>query len=301
MPDNINAIPDQWNTMDEKEQKSESGFVLFMRKMLRRKEAIIGAGVILFLAALALLSPLFFGTSHVEINLDNMFSPPSQQHWFGTDSMGRDLFARILYGGRLSLSIGICSVSISAGGGLIFGAVAGYFGGRADNLIMRFMDIFHSIPQVLLAVIVSTVLGPGFFQTVLAVGVGGIPNFSRTIRANILSVRSLEYVEAAESINCSKPRIIFGHVIPNAITPFIVHCTLAIANGLIVASTLSYIGLGVQPPTPEWGAMLSDARSYVRQYPYLMMIPGVFIMITVMSFNLIGDAVRDALDPKLNK
>jgi peptide/nickel transport system permease protein len=179
--------------------------------------------------------------------------------------------------------------------------MAGFFGGKIDNFIMRALDIFHSIPQVLLAICVSSVLGTGFFKTVLAVGIGGIPNFSRTIRANILAIRRLEYVEAAESINCSYARIIFRHVVPNAITPFIVHCTLAVAGGLIVSATLSYIGLGVQPPLPEWGAMLADARSYVRQYPFLMIAPGVFIMITVMSFNLIGDAVRDALDPKLNK
>ena len=229
------------------------------------------------------------------------FSGPSSLHLLGTDSMGRDLLSRILYGGRFSLSIGICSVAISASGGLIFGSIAGFFGGKVDNIIMRCLDIFHSIPQVLLAIVVSTALGAGFFKTVLAVGIGGIPNFARTIRAQILSVRELEYVEAAESINCSSARIIFKHVIPNAITPFIVHCTLAIAGGLIVSATLSYIGLGVQPPLPEWGAMLADARAYVRQYPYLMICPGVFIMVVVMSFNLIGDAVRDVLDPKLNK
>jgi peptide/nickel transport system permease protein len=281
--------------------KSETFAKIFIRKIIKRKEAMLGLGLIVFMAVLAILAPYISEYHYAEINLRNAFASPNSEHWLGTDSMGRDILSRIIYGGRFSLSIGIVSVAISASGGLVFGSIAGFFGGKADNLIMRCLDIFHSIPQVLLAICISSALGAGFFKTVFAVGIGGIPNFARTIRANILAIRRLEYVEAAESINCSYARIIFRHVIPNAITPFIVHCTLAIAGGLIVSATLSYIGLGVQPPLPEWGAMLADARSYVRQYPFLMIAPGVFIMITVMSFNLIGDAVRDALDPKLNK
>ncbi len=284
-----------------RKKKSETMLEIFARRMLRRKEAMLGLAVLLILAVLAILAPYISRYSYGEMNLQNAFAFPSGEHWLGTDSMGRDILSRILYGGRFSLSIGIVSVAISATGGLIFGSVAGFFGGKVDNIIMRSLDTFHAIPQVLLAICISSALGAGFFKTVLAVGIGGIPNFARTIRANILSIRGLEYVEAAESINCRNARIIFRHVIPNAITPFIVHCTLAIAGGLIVSATLSYIGLGVQPPLPEWGAMLSDARSYVRQYPYLMLCPGIFIMVTVMAFNLIGDAVRDALDPKLNK
>ena len=282
-------------------KKSENMLAIFARRMARRKEAMVGLAILLILAVLAFLAPYICRYSYSEMNLQNAFASPSKEHLLGTDSMGRDVLSRILYGGRFSLSIGIVSVAISASGGLIFGSIAGFFGGRADNLIMRALDTFHAIPQVLLAITISSALGAGFFKTVLAVGIGGIPNFARTIRANILAIRGLEYVEAAESINCRSARIIFRHVIPNAITPFIVHCTLAIAGGLIVSATLSYIGLGVQPPLPEWGAMLSDARSYVRQYPYLMLCPGIFIMVTVMAFNLIGDAVRDALDPKLNK
>ena len=282
-------------------RKNESMFSIFLRRMARRKEAMFGLSILIILAVLAILAPYICRYNYAEMNLQNAFAPPSREHWLGTDSMGRDMLSRILYGGRFSLSVGIISVAISGTGGLFLGSIAGFFGGKVDNLIMRFLDIFHSIPQVLMAICVSSVLGAGFFKTVLAVGIAGIPNFARTIRANILAIRGLEYIEAAESINCRNARIIFRHVIPNAITPFIVHCTLAIAGGLIVSATLSYIGLGVQPPLPEWGAMLSDARSYVRQYPYLMICPGVFIMIVVMSFNLIGDAVRDALDPKLNK
>ena len=279
----------------------QSAFQIFMRKMLRRKEAVFAASLLLLLAVLAIISPLICRYTYYDTNLDEMYMKPCAEHLLGTDDLGRDILSRILYGARYSMSIGILSVAIAAGGGMLFGSIAGYFGGRVDNLIMRFMDIIHSIPNVLLAVCISSAFGTGFFKTVIAVGVAGIPNFARTIRAQILTVRQLEYVEAAQSINCSKPRIILSHVIPNAITPFIIHCTTSIAGGLIVAATLSYIGLGVQPPLPEWGAMLSGARSTVRQYPYLMLCPGVFIMITVMAFNIIGDAIRDALDPKLNK
>ena len=285
--------------LEDEERKKERPFFTFLRRICKRPEAIVGFSVLVVIAILSIIAPWICEYPYDLIDGVNKNLLPSAEHWFGTDQMGRDIFVRVLYGGRYSLPIGIISVGIGASGGLVLGAIAGFFGGKADMLIMRFLDIFHAIPQVLLAVIVSTVLGPGLFQTVFAVGVGAIPNFARVIRANILAVRGLEYVEAAESINCSKRRIIFRHVIPNAITPFIVQVSIAIANGLIVASTLSYIGLGVQPPTPEWGAMLADARTLVRQYPTQMLFPGIFIMMSVLSFNLIGDAIRDALDPKL--
>ena len=297
-----NAAPETAADLQKKDnQVGKSGFQIFIKKMLNRKQAMVGFAILLILAILAILAPYICKYDYKALDFAHMFSPPSKEHLLGTDDLGRDILVRILYGGRYSLSIGLLSVAVAGGGGLILGSIAGYFGGRVDNLIMRFLDIFHSIPQVLMAVCVSAAFGAGFLKTVFAVGIAGIPNFARTIRAQILQVRGLDYVEAAESINCSKPRIIFSHVIPNAMTPFIVHATLAIANGLIVASTLSYIGLGVQPPTPEWGAMLSGARAYVTQHPYLMFCPGIFIMVTVLSFNLLGDAIRDALDPKLNK
>ena len=286
---------------EDRERKEENRFLVFLTKLLKRREAVVGIVIIFTIIILSIISPWICKYPFDEIDSSMMNKLPSLEHPFGTDSMGRDLLSRVLYGARYSMVVGIISVSISAGGGLIFGAIAGFFGGRVDNLIMRFLDIFHAIPQVLLAIAICTLLGPGLFQTVFAVGLGGIPNFARVIRANILSVRNNEYVEAAESINCSKARIIMRHVVPNALTPYIVQISIAMANALILASTLSYIGLGVQPPTPEWGALLSDARAVVRQYPTQMLFPGLFIMISVMSFNLIGDAIRDVLDPKLNK
>ncbi len=296
---NVNLAADILD--DDEERKGESGFRIFVRKMRKRPEAIFAICVLLVIVILSLLSPYIQPYDYAKIDGRSINLLPSAEHPFGTDALGRDILSRVLYGARFSLPIGLLSVAIGASFGLVFGSIAGFFGGKADMIIMRLLDIFHSIPQVLLAVIISSVLGPGIFQTILACGVGAIPNFARVIRAQILSVRGLEYVEAAESINCSTARIIFRHVIPNSLTPFIVQISIAVANGLIVASTLSYIGLGVQPPAPEWGAMLSDARGLVRQFPTQMLFPGLFIMASVMCFNLIGDAIRDVLDPKLNK
>lgn len=289
------------NILDDEERKGESGFRIFIRKIRKRPEAILAICVLLTIVVLSLLSQYILPYDYAKIDGRSVNLKPCAEHLFGTDALGRDILSRVLYGARYSLPIGLLSVAIGASCGLILGSIAGFFGGKADMLIMRALDIFHAIPSVLMAVVVSTVLGPGLFQTILACGVGAIPTFARVIRAQILSVRDLEYVEAAESINCSTARIIFRHVIPNSLTPFIVQISISVANGLIVASTLSYIGLGVQPPAPEWGAMLSDARGLVRQYPTQMLFPGLFIMVSVMSFNLIGDAIRDVLDPKLNK
>jgi len=287
---------------DEDElRKSDGTFVVLCKKMIKRADVMIALFIILLLVVLTIISPYIVKYKYNEISLPNMNKPPSMSHLLGTDHLGRDILSRILYGARYSLSIGILAVCFTAVFAILLGCTAGYFGGFIDNIIMRVLDIIHAIPNILFAVIISSLLGPGFVQTFIAIGVGGIPNHARTVRAQIMAVRGLEFVEAAESINCSKPRIIFLHVFPNAITPFIVGATMAAANGLVSAATLSFIGLGMQPPLPEWGAMLSDALTYVRLYPYMMVAPGMFIIVTVMAFNIIGDAVRDVIDPKLNK
>jgi len=205
----------------------------------------------------------------------------------------------VLYGARYTLSVGILSVLISATIGVAMGAIAGYFGGVADQVVMRLLDVMAAFPQLLLAIAISAVLGTGFDKCIYALGISGIPHFARMMRANILTIRNQEFVEAATSITCSKPRIIIRHVIPNAIAPLIVEISMSIAAAGLSASSLSFIGLGVRPPTPEWGAMLASARNYIRLYPHMIMFPGLFIMLSVLSFNLIGDAIRDALDPKL--
>lgn len=231
--------------------------------------------------------------------MKDRFALPNLSHLLGCDEVGRDILSRILYGAKFTLSIGILSTAVSCIFGVILGAVAGYFGGIVDTLIMRALDVFQAFPNILLAIAISAVLGAGFDKVIYAIGISGVPNFARMMRANILTVRNSEFIEAATSINCSTVRIIVHHVIPNAISPLIVQVAMGIASAALAASGLSFLGFGVQAPTPEWGAMLASARGYMRDYPHMVIIPGMFIMLTVLSFNLVGDAIRDALDPKL--
>ena len=268
-------------------------------KICRNPLALAGVIVICLLVILSILSPYIMKYDYAKIDMRSAYQGPSAEHWFGCDELGRDILARILYGARYTLSVGVLSVLISAGVGVALGAVAGYFGGAVDQVIMRFLDIMAAFPQLLLAIAVSAVLGTGFDKCIYALGISGIPRFARMMRANILTVRNQEFVEAAMSITCTKPRIIVRHVIPNAIAQLSVEISMSIAAAGLAASSLSFIGLGVTPPTPEWGAMLASARNYIRLYPHMIMFPGLFIMLSVLSFNLIGDAIRDALDPKL--
>lgn len=248
---------------------------------------------------LSILSPYIVPYDYAKTDMSSAYMTPNAKHWFGCDELGRDILARVLYGARYTLSVGILSVLISATIGVAMGAIAGYFGGVADQIVMRILDVMAAFPQLLLAIAISAVLGTGFDKCIYALGISGIPHFARMMRANILTIRNQEFVEAATSITCSKPRIIIRHVIPNAIAPLIVEISMSIASAGLSASSLSFIGLGVRPPTPEWGAMLASARNYIRLYPHMIMFPGLFIMLSVLSFNLIGDAIRDALDPKL--
>lgn len=261
--------------------------------------AMIGLFVVVALLVLSFLSPYVCRWDYAEINIRSQFSTPSAEHLLGCDEIGRDILSRVLYGAKYTMSIGILATAVSFTLGVIIGAIAGYFGGVVDSFIMRFLDVFQSFPDILLAIALSTAFGQGFDKIILALGITRIPMYARMMRANILTVRSSEYIEAATSINCSTPRVIARHVIPNAISPLIIQVTMGIANAGLQASSLSFLGFGVQAPTPEWGAMLATARNYIRDYPHMIIIPGIFIMVTVLSFNLIGDAVRDALDPKL--
>lgn len=210
-------------------------------------------------------------------------------------------FSRIVYGSRFSLSVGVLAVLLGTAIGMFFGALAGYFGRVVDDIVMRFMDILQSIPGILLAITISVVLGPGIFNTLLALSFGGIPMSCRLLRASILGIRHQEYLEAATSINASTPRIIFKHVLPNSFAPLLVSSTMSIGNVIMMGAMLSFIGLGVQPPTPEWGSMIAGGRNLIRSCPWMVTFPGLFIMLTVLALNLFGDGLRDALDPKLKK
>ena len=282
------------NGMGESSLLAET-FARIWKNKGARVGVILLALITISCAAASLLSP----SGVNEMDLANMFATPSGRHIFGTDAMGRDLFSRLLYGGRYSLALGICAALFSAVMGCIIGSIAGYFGGRTETVIMRFLDIWSSLPGMLLCILISAVLGAGFFNTVLALAIGNVPIDVRLIRGQILSERSKDYLEAAQSINCSHLSIMFRHILPNVVSPVIVDATMNIGMNITMAAALSYIGLGVQPPTPEWGAMLADARTHILNYPHLIMFPGIVIALTVLAINLIGDGLRDAMDPKL--
>lgn len=286
---------------EERKRKNQSALKMCVRRLVRNKSAMLGLCIVLILALMAIFAEQIIPYDYRLMNMAEANQGPSAAHWFGTDDMGRDILSRVIYGGRYSLRLGISAVICSLAVGIVLGTVAGYFGGAVDTIIMRLLDVQSAIPGMLLSIVVSAVLGPGFNNTIVALAIGGVPGYTRLLRAQILAVRGQEYLEAARSINCSNLRIMIKQILPNTLSPLIVNATMQCATTLLAAAALSYIGLGVQPPEPEWGAMLSGARSYIRLYPYQLIFPGVFIMITVISLNMFGDGLRDAMDPKLKK
>lgn len=268
-------------------------------RMVKAPSAKIGCIILVVMIVICLAAPLLTPYNPTDMDFANMYSGPSLQHPLGTDDYGRDILCRLLYGGRYSLALAISASLVGALMGIVIGCVAGYFGGNVETVIMRLMDVWSALPSLLLCIIISAVLGSGFFNTVLALAVGSVPNSVRIVRGQILAERTKEYLEAAESINTSKVSIMFKHLLPNIISPMIVNTTMGIGQQITMASSLSFIGLGVQPPTPEWGAMLSGARAHMLAYPYMIMFPGLFIAFTILAINLMGDGLRDALDPKL--
>lgn len=272
-----------------------------MKRFMKNRTAVAGMIILLLLVLIAIFAPVLAPYSPTGMDLENVNSGPSLQHLFGCDGLGRDIMSRLMYGARYSLSLGFVSALVGAVLGVVVGALAGYAGGHVDNIVMRIMDIWSSIPSMLLAIVISTTLGPGLVNTILAMTVGHIPGSARTTRAMCLKERELEYLEAAQSINCTRASIVFKHMLPNVISPTIVSTTVGIGSCITEAAGLAYIGLGVQPPDPEWGAMLSAGRKFILNYPHLLFFPGLCIAITVLAINLMGDGLRDALDPKLKK
>lgn len=279
--------------------KKNSEFVRVMKQMSKNKLAMVGLAIFIVEIVLAILAPYISPYSYTKMDMTACFATPSATHFFGCDDMGRDIFSRVLYGARYSISIGILAVLFSVVIGCAIGAVAGYFGGQVDNLIMRLLDVIQAIPGMLMMIVISAVLGPGYLNTIIAMSFGSIPGMARMLRAQMLKERTNEYIEAATSINCSTFRIIFHHLIPNCLSPIIVQATMGVGQTITLAAGLSFIGLGVQPPIPEWGAMLSASRQFMRQAPHLVVFPGLAIAVTVLALNLMGDGLRDALDPKL--
>lgn len=284
-----------------KKHKGQSEFSRFVYQLSKNKMAMIGLVILLIEVLIAIFATQIAPYGYQEIDPTALRQAPSAKHWFGTDEIGRDIFSRVVVGTRYSLSMGIIATAISSVIGIVIGAVAGFAGGWADNIIMRALDVIQSLPGMLLTIVMSAVLGSGYFNTILALSVGAIPGQARMLRANMLKQRKAEYIEAAYSINCSPARIIFTHLVPNSISANIVGMTMGVAHTIIQAASLSFIGLGVQPPTPDWGAMLSGARAFIRKSPHMVIFPGLAIAVTVLAVNMLGDGIRDALDPKLKK
>jgi ABC-type dipeptide/oligopeptide/nickel transport system permease subunit len=279
--------------------KQRSLFAQTLRRLVWNKSAVIGFVILMIILIACLLAPIIAPYGFNEQNILAKFQEPSLQHPFGTDNLGRDIFSRILYGGRVSMWIGFASTLFAAALGIIFGLIAGYFGGLVDNIAMRLLDIIMSIPGILLAITIAAALGTGVNSAIVAIGVASIPIFARLTRAPILQVKNEEYIEAARVINANHVRIMFRHLLPNILSPLIVQTTINVATSILFAAGLSFLGMGVQPPNPEWGAIISSSRNYIIDHSYMVTTPGIAISLTVIALNLFGDGLRDCLDPRL--
>lgn len=271
------------------------------KRFFRSPLVVIGTIIILTLVVTAIFADVLAPYDYAQQDLMLSLEYPSREHWLGTDEFGRDVLSRIIHGARISLLVGFVAVSFAVVIGSALGAIAGFYGGKLDQWIMRIMDVVLSIPSILLAICIATSLGTGIINLMIAVGIASIPRYARIVRSSVISIRNMEYVEAAKAVGSSDFRIIFRHIIPNSLAPIIVEATLGVAMAIISAAGLSFIGLGVQPPTPEWGSMLSEGRQYIRGYPHLTLFPGLAIMLTIMALNFLGDGLRDLLDPKLKR
>ena len=280
--------------------KRTSRFKEVVRRYKKSKLAVVGFIVFVIILLLAVFAGVFGSYEEsVTMNVINKLKAPSAEHWFGTDAYGRDLFLRCIYGARISLIIGITSSALSMLGGCLVGMTAGFYGGKYDNLVMRGMDIFSSIPTILLAICIVAALGSSTINLIIALAISRIPAFARIARASVMGEAEREYVEAARAGGTSDARIMIRHIFPNILGPLLVQATTNVAQMILQTASLSFLGLGVAAPTPEWGAIISGAKAYMRLYPYMIWIPGISIILASMSINLIGDGLRDALDPRL--
>ncbi len=281
-----------------KNKKSTPLGEVFM-KLRRDKRAMVGLVIFCLLILVALFPSLITKYDYAYQDYKAIHLLPCKEHIFGTDNLGRDIFTRVVYGTRVSLGISIAGVISALVVGGILGAVSAFYGGGTDNVIMRIMDIFGAIPSTLLAISIAAVMGKGIINLILAMGVSSIPLYARVVRANVLTVKSKDYIEAGRCVGASDIRLILKHMIPNAMGPIIVQATFGVASSILMIAGLSYIGLGIAPPTPEWGSMLSDAKQYIQQFWHPMVFPGIAIFLTSFSLNVLGDGLRDAFDPKL--
>lgn len=282
----------------QKAKKRKVGKSRALKRLLFNKKAIAGGILLIIIALSAIFAPFLTPHDPIEQNMRNRLEPPSSEHLLGTDNFGRDIFTRILYGGRISLRIGFISVGIAVLFGCTLGILAGFYGKMVDSVIMRFIDIMLALPGFLLALAIIAALGPTITNLMIAVGISYIPVFARLMRSAVLAVIEKDYISAARGIGGNDLQIIFKHIIPNSINPIVVQATLAMAGSILSAAGLSFLGLGAQPPTPEWGSMIASTRQFIRLSHYPVTFSGLAIVITVLSLNLFGDGLRDALDPK---
>ncbi len=281
--------------------RKRSQLSLIWHRLRRNRLAMLGLALMSAILLLAVFADVIadYDTKVVGMNMAERLQTPSAKHWFGTDGYGRDVFARIIHGSRLSLSLSIISMLIAVAVGSMIGAISGYFGGRVDDVLMRLMDMLLAIPPMLMSISIVAALGRSMANLMLALALAYMPVFARVIRSSILSVKDQEFVEAARACGTSDARIILRHIIPNAVGPIIVQATLAMGSSILTISSLSFMGMGIQPPQPEWGTMLYEGRDLIRTSPYLVIFPGAAIAVSVLSLNLLGDGLRDALDPRL--
>jgi peptide/nickel transport system permease protein len=285
-------------TLDHPKQ---SVFGSFFSVFLENKAAVVGGLIILFYIFIAVFAPVLAPYHPHDINLDNKLMPPSTEHWMGTDDKGRDILSRILYGSRLSMGVGFAAVIFGAFFGITLGLIAGYYGKWIDSVIMRCMDVLLAFPGILLALAIVSALGPSLINVTIAVGAFSVPLFARIVRGSTLEVKQLEYIDAIRSLGAKDGTIIFKHILPNIMSPIIVQGTLRVATAILSAAGLSFLGLGAQPPSSEWGTMLSSGRDFLFSAPYIAIFPGLAIAFLVLGFNIFGDGLRDAFDPRMKK
>ncbi len=292
---------EQYIKMSLENIENRTPFSEFWRKFKKQKLAFISFFFVIFLIVLSIIGPSIVPYDITEPDYVNVLSGPSAEHWAGTDAFGRDIFSRVIAGTQISLIVGLSSVLLGAVGGTLLGLIAGYYGKWVDRIIMRICDILLAFPGILLAIGIIAILGPGLSNVVIAVAIFGVPVFARIVRSSTLAVKSTLYVEATTSIGARPLRIIWKHIFPGTVSSIIVYFTMRIGSAILTAAALSFLGLGAQPPTPEWGAMLSGGRDYLNIAPHVTLFPGLAIFITALAFNLLGDGLRDALDPKIKE
>lgn len=274
-------------------------WVMAMRRFLRNRMVVVALTVLILLSLSAIFAPLLTTFDPLGRDVPNRLSPPSAQHWLGTDALGRDLYTRMLYGGRMSLYLGLASVALSLSLGVTLGLIAGYFGGMVDASIMRVIDLILAFPGILFAIWLVAMLGPGVNQVIFANAIFGLPAFARVVRGSVLAIKNADYVQAARSVGAPGGRIVLSHMLPNVLAPIVVMASFNTSQAILVAASLSFLGLGPQPPMPEWGSLLADGMTYIRSAWWLTVFPGIALTLTVLSSNLVGDGLRDALDPQM--